>query len=80
MHYIMDPTPDISPLLRFCWHQPIHYKIDDSKFPLETREERGQYVGIAENIGHVMTLRMLTDDTKKVINQSNVTSVGLPLE
>ena len=27
-----------------------------------------------------MTFRILTDDTKKVINQSNVRSAGLPLE
>ena len=44
--------PDISPLLRFSWYQPVCYKVDDSDFPSGTREERGQFVGIADNVGH----------------------------
>ena len=73
-------TPDISSLLRFSWYQPVYYKIDDSDFPSGTREGRGHFVGIAENVGHTMTFKILTDDTKKIINRSNVRSAGLPLE
>ena len=78
--HLIGSTPDLSPLLRFCWYQYIYYKVDDSDFPSVTREERGHFVGITENVGHAMIFRILTDDTKKVINWSNVRSAGLPLE
>ena len=73
-------TPDISLILRFCWYQPFHYKVDDSDFPSGTREGRGHFIGIAENVGHAMTFKILIDDTKKIINRFNVRSAGLPLE
>ena len=73
-------TLNISTLLRFCWYQPIYYKVDDSNLPSGTCEERGHFVGIAENVGHAMTFKILTDDTNTVINRSNIRSAGLPLE
>ena len=72
--------PDISPFLRFNWYQPVYYNADDSDFPSGTCEERGQFVGIAKNVGHAMPFRILTDDTKIVINRSNVRIAGIPLE
>ena len=35
--YLTGSTPDISPLLRFYWWQPVYYKVDDSCFPSNTR-------------------------------------------
>ena len=52
----------------------MYYKLDDSDFPSESTEGRGQWVGIAEHVGHAMTYKILTDDTKKVIYRSNVRS------
>ena len=69
-------TPDISPILRFFWWQPVYYKIDDSDFPSESREGRGHWVGIAENVGHAMTFKILTDDTRKTIYRSNICPVN----
>ena len=66
--------PDISPLLHFSFWDPIYYKLDDSDFPLGSTEGRGRWVGIAENVGHTMTYKILADDTKKVIYRSNVCS------
>jgi hypothetical protein len=80
MQCLKGSTPDISPLLRFSWYQPVYYKVDDSDFLSETREERGHFVGIAENVGHAMTFKILTDNTNKFINRSNVRSARLPLE
>ena len=37
-------TPDISPLLRFYWWQPVYYKLDDYEFPSDTIEKRGCFV------------------------------------
>ena len=65
---------DISPLLRFRFMEPVYYKVDDSDFPSESRERRGYFVGFAEHVGHYMTIKVLTDDTKKVIYRSNVRS------
>ena len=67
-------TPDISPLLRFSFWDPVYYKLDDSDFPSESTEGRGRWVGVAEHVGHAMTYKILTDDTKKVIYRSNVRS------
>ena len=65
---------DISPLLRFRWWEPVYYKLDDNDFPSDSREKRGHFVGIAEHVGHAMTFKILTDDTRKVIYRSNVRS------
>ena len=65
-------TPDISPLLRFYFWQEVYYKIDDSDYPSESREAIGNFVGIAEHVGHAMTYKILTKDTKKVICRSNI--------
>ena len=65
---------DISPILVFRWYEPVYYMLDDSHFPSEPVEARGRFVGFAENVGHIMTFRILTDDTKKIICQSSVRS------
>ena len=65
-------VPDISPLLAFAWYEPVYYKVDDSSFPSDTVEKYGRFVGVAENVGHIMTFRILTDDTWKIIPRSNV--------
>ena len=67
-------TPDISPLLHSSFWDPVNYKFDDSDFPSGSTEGCGRWVGITENVGHTMTYHTLTDDTKKVIYRSNVSS------
>ena len=68
-------TPDISPLLRFSFYQPVYYVENEPSFPSDTREKRGRFVGIAEHVGHVMTFRILTDDTRQIIDRSLVRPV-----
>ena len=63
---------DISPMLAFSFWEPVYYKVDDSSFPSENTEKRGRFVGVAENVGHFMTFRILTDDSSCIINRSNV--------
>ena len=53
----------------------VYYHVDEASFPLESREKWGHWVGIAENVGHAMTYKILTDDTKKVICRSEVRPV-----
>jgi hypothetical protein len=67
-------TNDISPLICFHFWEPVYYKLDNSDFLSDSREKRGHFVGISESVGHAMTFKILTDDTLKVIHQSNVRS------
>jgi hypothetical protein len=71
-------TNDISPLLCFHFWEPVYYKLDDSDFPSDSREKRRHFIGISESVGHAMTFKILTDDTLKVIHQSNVRSALNP--
>jgi hypothetical protein len=64
-------TNDISPLLCFHFWEPVYYKLDDSDFPSD-------FVGISKSVGHAMTLKILTDQTLKVIHRSNVRSALNP--
>ena len=45
---------------------------DDSSFPSESVELPGRFVGIAENVGHYMTFKLLDEESKQVIYRSNV--------
>ena len=65
-------TNGISPLLCFHFWEEVYYRHDDSDFPSETREGHGHFVGIAENVGHAMTYKILTSDTNKIICRSSV--------
>ena len=56
--------PDISSLILFQFWEPVYYKLDDSAFPSESTEKLGCFVGIAENVGHALMFKVLTDDTK----------------
>jgi hypothetical protein len=50
----------------------VYFKLDDASFPSNSRERRDRFVGISEHVGHAMTYIILTDDTQKIIHQSNV--------
>ena len=67
-------TNDISPLLFFRWYEPVYYNVDDSNFPSDSREKCRRWVGVAEHVGHTMTFKILTDDTRKIIYHSNIRS------
>jgi hypothetical protein len=79
MEILTGSTPDISPLLSFQWWEPVYFKLDDASFPSYSRERHGRFVGISEHVGHAMTYMILTDDTQKIIHQSNVRTALDPL-
>ena len=72
MNRLTGSTVDISPLLRFHWYQEVYYKMDDSSFPSDTKEEKGYVVGIAEHVGHIMTYRIFDPVTRKILNRGNL--------
>ena len=71
-------TCDISPLLRFHFWQHVYFNLDYSNFPSYSTEETRRFVGISENVGHVMTFSILNMTTNKVIIGSNFRPAGEP--
>jgi hypothetical protein len=48
-------TPDISAMLEYHFYKPVHYKTLKPRFPKESMEQQGCFVGISENVGNAMT-------------------------
>ena len=67
---------DISPLLVFTFWQPVYVLLDDKEqgFLGKSKEVCGRFVGISENIGHAMTLKILLDDSNRIVCHSIVCS------
>jgi hypothetical protein len=63
---------DISPLLYFLFYKLVYYLVDETTFPSESKELRGRWVGVSKNVGHFMTYKILTDDTRQIIHRSNI--------
>lgn len=69
-------TTDISVLLQFHFYEEVFYTHVDNKFPSESTESRGFFVGFGESVGDAMTFKVLTDDTCKILFRSNVRSAS----
>ena len=71
-------VPDISHFLHFSFWECIYYKVDESepdhRFPSQSNVKRGHWVGFADNKGHQLTWKILTDDTNTIIIRSAVRS------
>jgi hypothetical protein len=63
---------DVSPMLCFLFYTPVCYLVDETTFPSESKELCGRWVGTSENVGHFMTYKILTDDTRRITHRSNV--------
>ena len=69
-------TPDISMIYRFRFYDRVYVKRDETtaggKFPSESDEMAGRFIGFSEHVGHQMTYAILTEDTNKIIYRSRV--------
>jgi hypothetical protein len=67
-------TPDISMVYRFKFHDRIYYKKMESRGGNGdvSDESAGYFVGFSETVGHPMTYKVLTDDSRKVIYRSRI--------
>eukprot|EP00531_Pseudo-nitzschia_arenysensis_P008891 CAMPEP_0116125882 /NCGR_PEP_ID=MMETSP0329-20121206/6042_1 /TAXON_ID=697910 /ORGANISM="Pseudo-nitzschia arenysensis, Strain B593" /LENGTH=1908 /DNA_ID=CAMNT_0003619941 /DNA_START=154 /DNA_END=5877 /DNA_ORIENTATION=+ len=75
IHVATGSIADISALTTFQWLEPVFYKKDNKQFTYpDTGEGHGYFVGVAENVGHAMTYKIWTSDTKKIIERSSVRS------
>jgi hypothetical protein len=59
-------------MLYFSFYEPVYYLVDETTFPSQSKELRGQWVGVSENVGHFMTYKILTDNTRRIIHRSNI--------
>ena len=73
IEWLLGYTPDITVLLQFRFWEPVYYAKYDAKFPADTTEALGRFVGIGENVGNAMTFKILTEESK-VIHRSVVRS------
>ena len=71
--WLLGYTPDISVLIRLEFWEPVFYQMRDASFPSDSTECLGRFVGIAENGGHAMSYKILTD-SDKIITRSVVRS------
>jgi hypothetical protein len=69
IEWLLGYTPDILVLLQFQFWEPVLYAKYEGKFPSDSTELKGRFVGIAENVGHSMTYKILTEDDK-IIHQT----------
>jgi hypothetical protein len=68
-------TPDISMITRFHFYEEVYYsEIDPSFGSKKGTERRGWFVGFNEGVGHLMTFKILTRDTREIIYRSQVRS------
>ena len=65
--------PDISMFLAFSFNEPVLYSADN-KYPSESTELSGRFVGFELNSGDAMTFKILTDDIQRIIIRSAVRS------
>ena len=69
---------DTSMLFCYRFGEPVYYSLDDKGWPSDGQENRGTFVGFAEDCGHLMTFKVLTADTKKVIARSLIRTAEDP--
>ena len=63
-------------ILHFRFWDPVFIKRDESRggkqFPSNPNEVFCRFVGFSESVGHAMTYKVLTSDTRKVLYRSRV--------
>ena len=73
-------VPDISHFLHLSFWKPVYYKVDenesDHRFPSQSNEKRGHWVGSADSKGDHLTWKILTDETQQIITRSAVRSAN----
>ena len=75
---ITGQTTDISILLTFLFNDIVYCsRYEDSSYKgqigsTKSSEIRGRFVGFAWHVGHALTFKVLTDDTRKVICRSRL--------
>jgi hypothetical protein len=69
-------VPDTSILMLFEFYDKVYFKHpadasdDNTSYPARLTEKKGYFVGFSKHVGHALTYKILTDDTRKVLHRS----------
>ena len=65
-------TPDCSIAMFFEFYDEVYYRNDrvNKTFPSFPKELKGYFVGFSHDVGHALTYKILTADTRKIIHRS----------
>ena len=66
VEWLLGYTPDITVLLQFMFYEPVYYLKFEGDSNDDAEEEMGRFVGIAEQVGHAMTYKVLTNSGKTI--------------
>ena len=69
---------DVSPLLSFRFNEPVYLLRDNQRFPSETRESCGLWMGLADNVGTDLCYKIYEQTTGMIIERSAVCSALTP--
>ena len=64
-------TPDISAYLQHAFWDPVLYYDNEHSWP-HTKERSGRWVGVAENVGDILTYWIVDDQSKQLLARSVV--------
>jgi hypothetical protein len=70
--HLQGSTVDISVLLRLHFWHPVYFKLYNSSFPSESREDLSHVVGISEDFGPALTYKVLTSESDVIIYHSSL--------
>ena len=76
LQHSLGSTNDIRHFLCFHVWEEVYYQHDDSDLPSGTCEGHGNFVDMAENLGHAVTYKILTSNTNKKCLLLHCTSNG----
>ena len=66
-------TPDISMIPQFRFYDPVYVAHFMGKgYPSKSTEIMARFVGFSQNVGHSLTFKVLTEDTKKILHCSRL--------
>ena len=65
--------PDISSIMIYQFWEKVYYKDINADFPSDSSEKLGRFVGVADNVGHALTYKVLSTE-EKIIFRSRLRS------
>jgi hypothetical protein len=69
-------VPDTSILMLFEFYDKVYFKHpadasdDNTSYPARLTKKKGYFVGFSKHVGHALTYKILTNDTRKVLHRS----------
>ncbi|MGL5917807.1 MAG: hypothetical protein ACRCYM_01000, partial [Cetobacterium sp.] len=72
-------TPDTSIIMLFVFYDEVYFTQDTKpSFPSGTPERKGRMVGFSKNVGHAITYKVLTPDTRKILHRCLIRRTDKP--